>query len=178
MPTFNWDEIQANAGGNFKPYADNGKFSVKAKDAKVRTASTGTAFLEIELEEGDDFVFPKISHALSFKNDYWRRWHFMNMLKELGVSEDNAKKAIETAEGKSSKEAIVSSYEQVFKRATSKHPEVKIEVYTEEGSNGKNYARADFQNRAIAFGKDNKKTPSPLADAEDVSDDTSIDLPF
>ena len=179
--SIDWNSVQQNAGGNYKDYAADGDYTVKVNDASIRKASTGTAFMELSFEDSDDYQFPNISHALSFKNDSWRQWHFMNILKELGISEDKAKSAIETCESKSSQDAKVSAYEQTFKRAVAKHPEIKIEVFTEEGSNGKAYARADFKNRGIAFGKrdDSHKAATPASSIEDEGEEVDLtDLPF
>lgn len=175
----NWDSVQQNAGGNYKNYAADGDYDVKAEDVTVRKSSTGTNWLEITFAESDEYKFPKISHPLSFNNDSWRQWHFMNMLKELGITEDKAKAAIEQAEGKSSQDAKVSAYEQVFKRAVAKHPVIKIAVSTEEGTNGKAYARADFKNRNLAFGRDNNKPVQKETSIVDEGEEIKMDeLPF
>lgn len=146
-----WSAIEENAGGNYKPYAPDGEATVTVKDAQARTASTGTVWIELLMEDGEKYAYPKVSHPLSFKNDNWRAWHFMNILKELGVTEANAKKAIEVCESKSSQDAKVSAYEQTFKRIAAKHPTISIMVSSEEGANGKAYARGEFKNPAIAM---------------------------
>ena len=180
--SLDWTSIQQTAGGNFKDYAADGDYTAQVADASVRKSSTGTNWLEISFTETDDYQFPKVSHALSFKNDAWRQWHFMNILKELGISEEKAKSAIEQCESKSSQDNKVSAYEQTFKRAAAKHPSIDIVVSTEEGSNGKDYARADFKNRAINMSNSKKQEqPKVETDTSIVDDGDQIeltDIPF
>lgn len=185
---WNWDEMEKNAGGNFSPIADTGFHKVKVESIDIRetkNAQGGTTYWMDFIFADDGTKYPKVSHAISFKKDAWRRVHFMRILKELGIAEDKAKQAIKTAEAKSGADNIVAAYFTVFDRAIAKTPEIEIEVYESDVINpntGRPYKRADFKNKAIAFGRgNNKPTPakqeSILDQAEDISTG-SLDLPF
>lgn len=187
MPTFNWDELEEKAGGNFSPYAEVGTHTAKVDTVDIRETKNAqgntTYWLDIMfVDEGTKF--PKISHPISFKNDAWRRVHFMRILKELGIPEEKAKQAIEQAEGKKSNDDIVAAYFSVFDRATAKHPSVEVDVFEDDNLNpntGRPYMRADFKNPQIAFGRGGKKEAPKgetiLDQGEDIND-SSLDLPF
>lgn len=188
MANFNWDEMEKNAGGNFTPFAELGRHTAKVDTIDVRETKNAqgntTYWLDFIFQEGD-VRFPKISHAISFKNQGWRMVHFMRILKELGIAEDKAKAAIEQAEGKKGETNIVTAYHAMFDRATQKHPEVEIEVFEDDNINpntGRPYMRADFSNPAISFGRGNRKQAPAKAEsildegeAVDLTDET---LPF
>lgn len=184
----NWTEMEEKAGGNFAPFADLGKHTAKVDTIDVRETKNAqgntTYWMDFVFEESD-VRFPKISHAISFKNDAWRCVHFMRILKELGIAEDKAKAAIEQAEGKKGEANIVAAYHAMFDRATQKHPEVEIEVFEDDRLNpntGRPYMRADFANPAIAFGRgDRKQAPAKtesILDEGEAVDLTDEALPF
>lgn len=187
---FNWDEIQKDAGQNFSPMAKPGVHTAKVeivdvRETKNKEGNTSYWLDLVFIDEGT--AYPKISHPISFKNPKgsWRKWHYMLMLKELGISEDKAKKAIEMAESKKGNENIVASYHAMLNRAVEKHPEVEIEVYESDNLNpntGRPYMRADFKNPSLAFGRQSKATPkqeSVLEEGEEVNlEQDGLELPF
>jgi len=187
--SIDWAKAEEKAGGNFIPMADTGKHTAKVETIDVRETKNAqgntTYWMDFLFEEGD-VRFPKISHAVSFKNDAWRQVHFMRILKELGIAEDKAKAAIEQAEGKKGETNIVAAYHAMFDRATQKHPEVEIEVFEDDNLNpntGRPYMRADFANPAISFGRgDRKQAPakqeSILDEGEEIVLDDSETIPF
>lgn len=181
---WDWDELEKRAGGS--SIADAGFYKVKVESVDLRetkNAQGGTTYWMDFVFADDGTKYPKVSHAISFKNDAWRRVHFMRILKELGIAEDKAKQAIKTAEAKSGVDNIVSAYIAVFDRAIAKAPEIEIEVYESDvinPNNGRPYMRADFKNNAITFGRGNNKSApakqeSPLDGAEQVD---LTELPF
>lgn len=184
---YNWKEMEEKAGGNFAPMAEIGSHTVKVDTVDVRetkNAQGNTSYwLDLIFEEGD-VRYPKISHAISFKNEGWRMVHFMRVLKELGIPEDKAKAAIEQAEGKKGEANIVAAYHAMFDRATQKHPEVKIEVFEDDKMNpntGRPYMRADFTNPSISFGREKKasvKQESVLSQGEEITLDENEVIPF
>lgn len=186
---WDWNEMEKSAGGNFSPIADAGFYKVKVESIGLReTKNTqgGTTYWMDFVFVDDGTKYPKVSHSISFKNDAWRRVHFMRILKEFGISEDKAKQAIKAAEAKSGVDNIVSAYVTVFDRATAKNPEIEIEVYESNVINpnsGRPYMRADFKNKAIAFGRGNNK-PAPakqesiLDEGEEIVLDDSETIPF
>lgn len=180
--SINWDQAEKDAGGNFTPMAGVGTYKVKVNTIDLRetknSAGGTTCWLDLLFVE-DDYRYPKISHPISRKNVNWCAWHFMNILKELGISEEKAKTAISQAEDKKSEADIMAAYHAMFDRATQKHPEVEIEVYEDDKINpnsGRPYMRADFKNPRIGFGrKDNKKPETVSADSL-VEEGEQIDL--
>ena len=105
----------------------------------------------------------------------------MSILKELGIAEDKAKKAIEMAEGKKGDDNIIAAYHATFGRAVEKNPEVEIEVFEDDKINpntGRPYMRADFKNPRIGFGRTAKKaetTSTPLDEGEEIE---LTEIPF
>ena len=183
----NWDQAEKDAGGNFAQMADPGTHKVEVSDVNVRESKNSqggtTYWLEFEFLENDGTRYPKISHAISRKNLNWTAWHFMNMLKEFGVSEEKAKQAIELCEGKKSEKDIIAAYLATFDRAVAKNPNVEIEVFEDDNLNpntGRPYMRADFKNRKIAFGRGNKKEAPKGDSIVDQGEELVLDgdIPF
>jgi hypothetical protein len=179
----NWEELDKEMGGDFKNYAEDGKYDVKCDSIEVKEVGTnGSIIMKFGFED-TDVQYPTADHWLSFKNENFRKYHSRNLMMVLGASKENAEKAVDVCEGKGSKENIVKAYEQTFGKLVAKKPTVKIEVYTEAGNNGKDYARAEFADRSVAMphGEDNKasadaqsENSDPLAGAEQVD----LDIPF
>lgn len=188
MANINWEKLEAEMN-NFSPYAEVGTHTAKVETIDVRETKNAqgntTYWMDLLFMDGGT-KFPKISHPISFKNDAWRQVHFMRILKELGISEEKAKQAIQTAENKSGEANIVAAYHSVFDRATSKHPEIEVEVFEDDKLNpntGRPYRRADFKNPAIAFGRERKPAPvkqeSVLDGAEEVDlSQNELEIPF
>ena len=177
-----WDNIQQNAGGDYKNFYADGDYTAKCDGVEIKEVGTnGSVIMKFHFEEGKDGQFPTADHWLSFKNDAWRQWHNKCLMQVLGATEDAAKKAVEMAESKDGKENIIKGYEACYKKLLAKKPEVKIEVYTElNESNGKEYARAEFKDRNVAMPhgdapqKENKGDDI-LSQGEEVE---LADLPF
>lgn len=169
MSTIDWGKAEETAGG-FAPMAPTGTYEAEVSEVKVRESKNSqggtTYWLEFNFIE-DDYRFPKISHAISRKNLNWTAWHFMNMLKEFGISEDKAKQAIENCESKKNEKDIISTYQATFERAVAKNPKVEIEVFEDDNINpntGRAYMRADFRNPKIAFGRGSSKAAPAKAE--------------
>lgn len=153
----NWEELENNYGGNFKPYIEDGKYDVALKDVTMKTASTGTIFFEFNFEEDENVQYPKVSRAF-FKDEKkgFRMVHYRNIMMVLGATKENAQKAVDVCEGKANREAVAEAYTQTFNRLSQKHPKVSLEVSTDV-VNGKEYARGEFGDRSVHF-SNNKKT--------------------
>ena len=178
--SINWEEAEEKAGGNFKPYAEDGNYTVKCNDIEIKeVGDKGSTIMKFKFEETKDLMFPSADHWLSFKNDNWRYIHNKRLMQVLGATEDGAKKAVEMAESKSGKDNIVKAYEACYKKLLAKKPEVEIEVYTEN-----NYARAEFKDKRVAMphGDEPAKQPSSndvLAGAEEVTEEVDLsEMPF
>ncbi len=177
-----WEKIEEENKGGFKPYAADGNYEAKLDSVTQRTSGSGTIFFEFNFEEDDEFQYPKVSRAL-FKDEKlsFRIHHYKEIMKVLGASEENARKAVEVCEGKANREAIADAYTDTFNRLAKKHPKVKIEVFTEE-NNGKSYARGEFADPSIHFNNNKKaepKTAEALPSDDEVDGEVSVDsIPF
>lgn len=158
--SIDWDDVQKNAGGNFKNYYADGKYTAKCDGVEIKeVGQNGSVIMKFHFEETDEAQYPTADHWLSFKNDAWRQWHNKCLMQVLGATEENAKKGVEMAESKSGKENIIKGYEACYKKLLAKKPEVEIEVFTED-----NYARAEFMDRTVAMPHDNEGQPKPTSE--------------
>lgn len=158
--SIDWDDVQKNAGGNFKNYYADGKYTAKCDGVEIKeVGQNGSVIMKFHFEETDEAQYPTADHWLSFKNDAWRQWHNKCLMQVLGATEDAAKKGVEMAESKSGKENIIKGYEACYKKLLAKKPEVEIEVFTEN-----NYARAEFMDRTVAMPHDDEGQPKPTSE--------------
>lgn len=172
--SIDWDDVQKNAGGDFKNYYADGDYKAKCDGVEIKeVGQNGSVIMKFHFEETDEAQYPTADHWLSFKNDAWRQWHNKCLMVVLGATEDAAKKAVEMAESKSGKENIIKGYEAVYKKLLAKKPEVEIEVFTEN-----NYARAEFKDRTVAMPHDNEGQPKPTSNepASPIDGAEEIDL--
>lgn len=150
----NWEEAEEKAGGNFKAFYADGVYKTKCVDIEIKNVGDkGSTIMKFAFEEGDDGRYPTADHWLSWNNDNFRYVHSKRLMQVLGATEDAAKKAVEMAESKDSKENKIKAYEQMFKKLLAKKPEVEIEVYTEN-----TYARAEFTDRRVGMPHGNEPT--------------------
>ena len=177
MSNINWADAEEKAGGNFKAFMADGKYTAKCNDVEIKeVGQNGSVIMKFHFEDQDGGQFPTADHWLSFKNDNWRYVHNKRLMMLFGATEDAAKKGVEMAESKSGKDNIIKGYEACYKKLLAKKPEVEIEVFTED-----KYARAEFTDRGVAMPHGDegqpKATEDPLAGAQevDLSDDA---LPF
>lgn len=179
MSTINWEEAEKSAGGDFKPYAADGKYKAKCDGVEIKeVGDKGSIVMKFHFEDAEDCQYPTADHWLSFKNDNWRYVHNKRLMMVLGATEDAAKKAVEVAESKSGKDNIVKAYEQMYTKLLAKKPEVEFEVYTEN-----NYARAEFLDRSVAMPHSDEGQPkstgevvSPDSIKDDIEKAEEVDL--
>lgn len=172
--SIDWDDVQKNAGGDFKNYYADGDYKAKCDGVEIKeVGQNGSVIMKFHFEETDEAQYPTADHWLSFKNDAWRQWHNKCLMVVLGATEDAAKKGVEMAESKSGKENIIKGYEACYKKLLAKKPEVEIEVFTEN-----NYARAEFKDRTVAMPHDNEGQPKPTSNepASPIDGAEEIDL--
>lgn len=173
--SINWEEVEKNAGSQYKNYAKPDVYKVKCVDVDIHEVGTnGSVVQEFIFEEDDNYQYPKATHWLSFKNDSWRQWHNRCLMIMFGSSEETAEKAIDKIEALGDKEKIMKGYETAYKALLNKKkPEVEIEVFPD----GK-YTRAEFTDSTVAMPHDDAK-PAAKADEdvpEDIDDGEEIDL--
>ena len=109
----------------------------------------------------------------------FRMHHYKEIMKVLGASEENARKAVEVCEGKANREAIADAYTQTFNKLAQKHPTIKLEVGTEVNQ-GKEYARGEFKDQSVHFSNNKKESkPAEVVPTDIPEDDISLDdIPF
>lgn len=190
MATLNWDAIEAEAtSNNFKQYANNGEHTVKV--ASIEGKDNGSGWFEMQFEESD-VKYPKLSVAFFGDGKVnFRAHYYKEIMKLLGASEDNARKAVDACEGKSSRDEVFKTYVDAFSRLAKKHPQIKIEVRDQYDRNGQPVRSAQgtiygesvfakdsgLQFKSNAPAKTSRSGDDPLSGAEevDLSDDQ---LPF
>lgn len=174
MAKIDWEVARQMAGKNFKDYAPSGVYKVKVESVEIHEVGTnGSVAQDFKFEESEQYKFPKATHWLSFKNDNWRVWHNKCLMEVLGATEDAAKKAVETAEDKASKEDKMKAYSAIYERLLAKKPEVEIEVWQE----GK-YGRSDFTKNEVRMSRPSDADVDAAADAMSGAEEISLDLPF
>lgn len=191
MANLDWNtiEAEANTNKNFLDYAPNGEHTVKVDEVTKR--DNGKGWFEFAFVDGK-YKYPKLSFAF-FSDDKvnFRAHYYKEVMKQLGASEDAARKAVEVCEGKSGRENVFKAYTDAFNRLAKKHPELTIEVrdqYDRDGNpvtsaNGTIYGESVFARKSgLQFSsnsaqKTEKKSDDPLDGAEEV-DLSDTDLPF
>ena len=135
MTTLDWDTIEAEAtSNNFKQYANNGEHTVKV--VSVEGKDNGNGWFEMQFEESE-VKYPKLSVAFFSDNKVnYRAHYYKEIMKLLGATEDNARKAVDACESKSSRDDVFKTYVDAFSRLTKKHPQIKIEVRDQYDRNG------------------------------------------
>lgn len=178
----NWNALQEQYGST---YAQEGKYKVKVKEIKVADKSaTGSCRVDIEFEKKDGLSYPKATYWLSFKdgaNEDWRAFQHMSIMKNICKSEEQAKKAIDTIEGKDTPDERIKAYQDFYKKLGEKHNEVEIEVYPEEGSDGRTYTRSQLVGDGPLSNQRReapKKQESLLDEAEALTEEDLSAVPF
>lgn len=193
MTALNWETIEeeANNNKNYKDYAPNGEYTVKVNEVTKR--DNGKGWFEFTFVEGE-FKYPKLSFAFfSDEKINYRAHYYKEVMKQLGASEDNARKAVEVCEGKSGRENVFKAYVDTFGRLAKKHPELTIEVrdqYDRDGNQvrsaqGTIYGESVFARKSgLQFPsngapKAENKSDDVLEGAEEVTDEEDLSaLPF
>lgn len=181
MVELNWDTIEKEANEKrFKDYAENGEHEVKVKSAEVK--DNGNGWFEFQFEEDDIFRYPKLSVAF-FKDDKvnFRAHYYKEIMKLLGASEENARKATGVCESKDNRASVLKAYGEAFSRLANKHPKIKIEVrdqYDRDGNpvvsdNGTIYGESVFtQASGLQFSqKRNAQPANQEVVPEDIPED-------
>ena len=187
----NWDDIEKEATTNkqFLDYAPNGEHTVKVKEATKR--DNGNGWFEFTFED-TDYKFPKLSFAFfSDAKINYRAHYYKEVMKLLGCTEDQARKAVEACEGEDSRDDVFKAYADAFGKLAKKHPQMAIEVrdqYDRDGNpvmsaSGTVYGESVFAKKSgLQFPSNGaKKTQvasDPLDGAEDISEENDLNLPF
>lgn len=188
----NWDtiEAEANTNKNFLDYAPNGEHTVKVDEVTKR--DNGKGWFEFTFVDGE-YKYPKLSFAF-FSDDKvnFRAHYYKEVMKQLGASEEAARKAVEVCEGKSSRENVFKAYTDAFNRLAKKHPELTIEVrdqFDRDGNpvrsaNGTTYSESVFSRKSgLQFPSNGAKKAETraediLVEGEEAEEIEISDLPF
>lgn len=187
--SLNWDEIEAEATSNkqYKDYAPNGEYTVKVAEAIKK--DNGNGWFEFTFED-TEYKFPKLSFAFfSDEKVKYRAHYYKEVMKLLGCTEDQARKAVEACEGKEGRANVHKAYGDAFGKLAKKHPQMKIEVrdqYDRDGNqvvsaSGNVYGESVFaKSTGLQFPSNGAKKPTTdlLAGAEEVSEEEELTLPF
>lgn len=188
----NWDEIEAEVASNkkFKDWANNGEHTVKVSSLEKK--DNGNGWFEMQFEE-DEVKYPKLSFA--FFGDAkikYRAHYYKEIMKLLGCTEEQARKAVEVCESKASRTDVFKAYGDAFSKLAKKHPQIKIEVrdqYDRDGNpvcsaQGTVYGESVFAKESgLQFpsngAKKNSADANPLSGAEEVKEEEDLsELPF
>ena len=191
MSNLDWDTIEKEATTNkqYLDYAPNGEHTVKVKEATKK--DNGNGWFEFTFED-TEYKFPKLSFAF-FKDESWkyRAHYYKEVMKLLGCTEDQARKAVEVCEGKDGRENVFKAYANAFGKLAEKHPKMAIEVrdqYDRDGNpvmsaSGTVYGESVFAKKSgLQFPSNGAKkvqtTSDPLEGAEEVTEDDELSLPL
>lgn len=187
-----WNEIEKEATMNnqFLDYAPNGEHQVKVKEAIKK--DNGNGWFDFTFEDAE-YKFPKLSFAFfSDEKIKYRAHYYKEIMKLLGCTEEQARKAVEACESKDSRNDVFSAYADIFSRLAKKHPKLDIEVrdqYDRDGNpvcsdNGTIYGESVFTKKSGLQFKSNKPataqaTSTTKEGTEDSSSDDLLDtMPF
>lgn len=131
--SINWSELEAKYSTK---RVEDGEYTTQVTKAEVSNipSQSGNYAINFELKELNGVKFPySSSHWISFKEngDDWRHHHMKSLLLDMGVSEENARKHIDSCEEAGDKDQIVEAYRKMFKTLASKLPKAKVKVETQ-----------------------------------------------
>lgn len=157
--TTDWDSLEEEFGGDFKPYADYGEYEVKLDNVTLKEFDGGGAIFEFNFEQ-DEYQYPKATRSF-FRDEKvkFRKFHYCRLMMVLGATKEAAHKAIDTCEKGKNRSAIADAYKQTFNRLAAKHPTVKIEVRPQlkngatvnNPKTGKPYSESEFADPTVHF---------------------------
>ena len=191
MASLDWKTIEEESKNNkqFLDYAPNGEHTVKVKEAKGK--DNGNGWFEFTFED-TEYKFPKLSFAFfSDAKINYRAHYYKEVMKLLGCTEDQARKAVEVCEGKNDRDDVFKAYADAFGKLAKKHPQMTIEVrdqYDRDGNpvmsaSGTVYGESVFAKKSgLQFPSNGAKkvqtTSDPLEGTEELELSQDDILPF
>ena len=179
----NWKDIENEFAGNFKNYAPEGEYKTKVSKVElVESSQKKTPGLNFFFADNEEYAFPKFgtTHWLSTSNENWRKYHNRELLRELGLTKEQAEKSVDLCEDKGDFDKVVSAYLAVFEKAISKAGEVDVVVFKRKADD--KYATVDFANGNVRMNRPEEESkeeksdePEDLESAEEISMD---EIPF
>ena len=179
MAALNWDEIEKENGMSYKEYKDyapEGVHKTKIESVELTTSKNkGTPGIVFHLAENDDYAFPKYGATawVSKEKVSWRQHHMKELFVLLGLTEEQARKAVEQCE---SKEDIGKAYLAMFERAIAKAKEVEVIVFKKNEDD--KYTTWDFTSKKVRMNYPEEKNEDMLGDAIELPLDDVLDQPF
>lgn len=173
MNAINWDELSNKYGNS---YATPGTYKTKVASVTVGDKSaTGSCSVDIDFTKAEGKTIPKARYYLSFKegaNVGWRQWQHMHIMAILGGNSEAAKRLVEKCEAGADEKSIIAAYKQSYAKLGDLGHEVEIEVYEQEGKDGRKFTHSQLVGDgplSTQFSQSAKKVEqAPLADAEPI----------
>lgn len=176
----NWSELASRYSNS---YATPGTYKTKVASVTVEDKSaTGSCAVDIDFTKNEGKTMPKARYYLSFKegaNVGWRQWQHMHIMAALGGNPESAKQLIEKCETGADEKAIIAAYKQAYAKLGDLGREVELEVYEQEGKDGRKFTHSQLIGDGPLSTKSSqsakKVEQTPLADAEPIDLES---LPF
>lgn len=183
----NWAEIESQYNkGDYKNYALEGEHKTKVSKVElVESSRKKTPGLTFFFADNEEYAFPKFGATHWFSTDEkkinWRKYHSRELLRELGLTKEQAEKSVDICEEKEEIGKIMQAYLAIFKKAISKSGEVDVVVFKRKADD--KYPTIDFANGNVRMNRpeeekeeeEEEKEESILDGAEEM--DLS-ELPF
>lgn len=179
MATIDWNAVDNASGSqNFKNYAPTGEYTVKlAKATMVDRQGWKAPAIEFEWQEDDKYKYSKSPrHFLSLENKYFRLHHVRSILEAFGLTRENAKKLLESAET-DDREQLVKNYQELFNKVAQKHPSVDVIVRNQmrdgkvvASDRGTPYTETEINAPGATFAQNNTSQQSQAELAQAVED--------
>lgn len=175
----NWADIENEYNKGWKEYAPEGEYKTRVSKVElVESSQKKTPGLNFFFAETEEYAFPKFgtTHWISTGNENWRKYHHRELLRELGLTKEQAEKSVDLCEDKGDLEKIVAAYLAIFKKAIAKSSEVDVVVFKRKESD--QFPTIDFASGNVRMNKpeeERKEEPSVVEEGEEL--DLS-DMPF
>ena len=164
-----WKAIEEEYDKGYKDYAPEGEFKTKvAKVELVESSQKKTPGLNFLFADNADYAFPKFgtTHWISTGNENWRKYHHRELLRELGLTKEQAEKSVDLCEEKGDINKIVKAYVSIFEKAIAKSGEVDVVVFRR---------KADDKYPTIDFASGNVRMNRPEEESKEKEEDNIIE---
>lgn len=171
----NWTDIENEFNKGYKEYAPEGEHKTKVSKVElVESSQKKTPGLTFFFADNEDYTFPKFGATHWFPTDEnkinWRKYHSRELLRELGLTKEQAEKTVDMCEDKEEADKIMNAYLQMFEKAIAKSGEVDVVVFKR---------REDDKYTTIDFAKGNVRINRPEEEKKEepvVEESEEVDL--
>ena len=175
-----WDAVEKETmpKKSYKDYAPEGTYTVQIEGVEGIKSSTGNKGIRFTIKETDQYKFSKYGISrYNFKKDNFRIHHFKELFVMLGLSEEQARKAVAQCEDA---DDVMDAYTEAFKKFLPKMKAVDVVVFFRDEDTDYPYG-FDFASDKVRLNRPGKKTEKKedvLSDAVELSTEEATDLPF